>query len=67
MTPQDNKPHVSSTTKFTSFTERFVSFKETSPDNKYPVRDNKNNKLDASDLFSFFTADIIREEVTFTR
>jgi len=50
-----------------SLSNVFTSFTEKCPENKYPVRDENNKKLEASDLFSLFTADIIREDVTFTR
>ncbi len=36
-------------------------------DSLYPVRDADNKKLDASDLFSQLTANIIREDVPFIR
>ncbi len=34
---------------------------------EFPVRNDKDVKLGAADLFALFTADIIREEKTFTR
>ena len=36
-------------------------------DTEFPVRDEKDVKLEATDLFDLFTANIIREEKTFTR
>jgi len=39
-------------------------FKEKPSDEKYQE---KKNKLDASELFSFFTADIIKEDIVFIR
>ena len=33
----------------------------------YPVRDKDNKKLDGSDLFAHFTANIIREDLLFVR
>lgn len=53
--------------KITASSTEFVSFKETSPENKYPVRDKENKKLEAHELFTLFTANIIKEDVTFTR
>ena len=35
--------------------------------NKYKNKDKNENELAASDLFSHFTADIIKEDVIFTR
>ena len=33
----------------------------------YPVRDQDNKKLEASDLFAHFTANIIKEDTPFVR
>lgn len=33
----------------------------------YPVRDKDNKKLDGSDLFAHFTANIIKEDLLFVR
>lgn len=33
----------------------------------YPTRDKHDNKLEVTDLFSLFTADIIKEQVLFSR
>ncbi len=60
MTPQEINLNASLSTIFKSFTEK-------SPENKYPVRDQDNKKLEAYDLFSLFTANIIKEQVTFIR
>jgi len=40
---------------------------EPSPELEFPVRDKENVKLEAVDLFSLFTADIIKQNVPFTR
>jgi hypothetical protein len=40
---------------------------EQKDESQYPVRDASNIKLQAADLFSLFTADIIKEAVPFTR
>lgn len=53
--------------KVSASSTEFISFIETSPENKYPVRDGENKKLEAHDLFTLFTANIIKEDVTFTR
>ncbi|MEO6314740.1 MAG: hypothetical protein ABIU63_13600 [Chitinophagaceae bacterium] len=48
--------------------EEFTPFsQEAGPDSLYPVRDANNHKLDASDLFAQFTANIIKEDVPFIR
>ncbi|MEO5684900.1 MAG: hypothetical protein ABIQ88_19815 [Chitinophagaceae bacterium] len=36
-------------------------------DQKYSVRDGQDKKIDIADLFSHFTANIIKEDTTFTR
>ena len=33
----------------------------------FPTRDKNNNKIEVTDLFTYFTASIIRENTTFTR
>lgn len=33
----------------------------------FPTRDKENNKLDVTDLFTYFTASIIQQDVPFTR
>ena len=51
-----------------NFMEGILPFTE-KPSNSYLEQKEENNKSDiqACDLFSFFTADIIKEEVIFTR
>jgi len=44
-----------------------IPFPEMPSRNKYKNKDNNKNELAASDLFSLFTADIIKEDVIFTR
>ena len=44
-----------------------IPFPEMPSRNKYKSKDKNENELAASDLFSHFTADIIKEDVIFTR
>ena len=44
-----------------------IPFPEMPSSNKYDNKDRNENELAASDLFSHFTADIIKEDVIFTR
>jgi hypothetical protein len=37
------------------------------PDNKYPTRGLDNQKIEVADLFTHFTASIIKEDVLFIR
>ena len=47
--------------------QEFTSFRQVDEDNQHPTRDSDNKKLDAADLFTQFTANIIKEDVAFTR
>ena len=47
--------------------EKVISFTQTPPKNQFDDHQNIKNEIRASDLFSFFTANIIKEEIVFTR
>ena len=47
--------------------EEVIPFTQTPSENQFDDHQNIKNELRASDLFSFFTANIIKEEIVFTR
>ena len=51
----------------TSERDEVISFTQTPPENQFDDHTNFKNDIRASDLFSFFTANIIKEEIVFTR
>ena len=57
----ENKPMA--THKF----EQFNQLADLQAESMYPVRDEHDYKLEASDLFLHFTANIIKEDVQFIR
>ncbi len=51
-----------------SLVEGILPFTQKPSNNHFEVKeDNPNDEMKASDLFSLFTADIIKEQVIFTR
>ena len=50
-----------------SETEEVIPFTQTPSEGQFDDHQNIKNELRASDLFSFFTANIIKEEIVFTR
>lgn len=55
--PQDLTPEM----------DNVVPFTQTPSENQFDDHENIKNELRASDLFSYFTANIIKEEIIFTR
>ncbi|HTL08968.1 MAG TPA: hypothetical protein VL307_11940 [Chitinophagaceae bacterium] len=47
--------------------EQFTQLADMQAESMYPVRDKNDYKLEASDLFLHFTANIIKEDVQFIR
>lgn len=54
-------------TEVTSEIHEVVSFTQRPSENQFDNYQNVHNSISASDLFSFFTANIIKEKIVFTR
>lgn len=65
-TIMSRKSKLASVLKYTR-TSGIAAFTETPAEEKNLAPKAKDKKLDASDLFSQFTANIIKEDVVFTR
>ncbi len=64
MTPIKTKRTVK---KPSSFLDGILPFTEKPSNEHFSEKDAVKNEIEASDLFSLFTANIIKEEVTFIR
>ena len=68
MEKKRKEEHFESVSKGLTFEIReVIPFTQTPSENQFDDSKNINNDIRASDLFSFFTANIIKEEVVFTR